>query len=62
MKHQLQVKIEKKTFTNQIGKEVEYTEVYLVLDGYMNIRLDKTKDNYKNLINIINLGQEVEIV
>ena len=62
MDHKIEVKKIYNEFIDKDNKPVKYYEIVLQLDGWMNIRLDKTKDNYKNLKEIINHGDSVTVV
>lgn len=50
------------SFIDQQGKTVNYDEIQLVVDGYMVVKLDKTKDNYKNLKNMIRNGDVLKVI
>lgn len=62
MEHKIEVKKIYNEFIDKDNKPVKYYEIVLQLDGWMNIKLDKTKDNYKNLKEIINHGDSVTVV
>ena len=48
-------------FVDPNGKNVKYDELQLVVDGYMIVKFDKTKDNYKNLKNMLRNGDTLVI-
>lgn len=58
MEHEL--KFVKNEGTTKEGKK--YCYVTLVLDNFMVIRFDQTKDNYWNLVKLLQNGEKIKIV
>lgn len=54
----LELKVEKGTFYDDQKVQHGYTTCYLLLDNFIKIKLDHDS-NYKNLIRLLNNGEEL---
>lgn len=59
MKHELEIKFENGRFFDENKIEHTYTTAYLMVDETFKIKLDKSGDNYKNLINMYKKGDVI---
>lgn len=57
----LELKIVKKPFTTNDGKEIEYINIYLVFDGYIYIKLEKG-DSLKYLTKFLKSGGTISML
>ena len=60
MKREMQVKYEKGEFYDDKATRHEYQTIYLIVDGFMKIKL-ADGENLKNLKNMIKNGDQIHV-
>lgn len=55
--HTIEVFLEKSSFVDKnTGDTRDYVSAYAVVDGFMKIPFDRTKDNFRNLVELFKSG------